>query len=194
MPGPQVFKLDAAVVFRGKEMRVAGRMLLQGASGQSTFRYLLSGGAAPGPAGAGGRRALCAAAAVSVRRTAENYRQHVTVGKERYPPVGVRRLKVRETRAGSGARPRQNYSVGNIRRSVGTPMREMSPGASHQVYSAVKPLATGDLLSAVALPPQKVARPAGASDDDCFNGAGRKRSRNFTSEFPLQKRDRVEDS
>ena len=45
MAGPKVFGLDAAVVFRGKPMRIAGRMLLEGASGQSTFRYLLSGGA-----------------------------------------------------------------------------------------------------------------------------------------------------
>ena len=40
-----VFTLDDVVVFRGKPMRVAGRMLLEGASGQSTFRYLLSDGA-----------------------------------------------------------------------------------------------------------------------------------------------------
>ena len=33
------------MVYRGKPMRVAGRMLLEGASGQSTFRYLISDGA-----------------------------------------------------------------------------------------------------------------------------------------------------
>jgi hypothetical protein len=171
MPGPQVFKLDSAVVFRGKPMRIAGRMLLQGASGQSTFRYLLSGGA-----GAPVLLEQAAAERYALLRpfppAAQPHRagNTVTVGKERYTLVGVRRLKVLETRGQiAGASPRTELLLsGMFEGPMGTLMREMAPGSTLQVYYLVKPLAKGDLLSAAAHAAAKKAasRAAGAIDDD----------------------------
>jgi hypothetical protein len=171
MPGPQVFRLDAAVVFRGKPMRVTGRMLLEGASGQSTFRYLLSDGAgAPVllEQAAAERYALLRPFPPAARpQTAGNT---VTVGKERYTLVGVRRLKVLETRGQvPGATPKTELLLsGMFEGPMGTLMREMVPGSGQQVYYLVKPLATGDLLSAAAHAAALAAdrRAAGASDDD----------------------------
>lgn len=171
MPGPQVFKLDAAVVFRGKPMRVAGRMLLQGASGQSTFRYLLSGGA--------GAPVLLEQAAAEryalLRPFPPAAQPHtsgntVTVGKERYTLVGVRRLKVLETRGQiAGAAPRTELLLsGMFEGPMGTLMREMAPGSTLQVYYLVKPLAKGDFVSAGthAAARKAASRAAGAIDDD----------------------------
>jgi hypothetical protein len=171
MASPKVFGLEAAVMFRGKPMRVAGRMLLGVASGQSTFRYLLSGGAG--------------APVLLEQATAERYallrpfppaaQPHtagntITVGKERYTLVGVRRLKVLETRGQmAGATPKTELLLsGMFEGPMGTLMREMVPGSKLQVYYLVKPLAAGDLLSAAAHAAVRKAqsRAAGVDDDD----------------------------
>jgi hypothetical protein len=171
MAGAKVFGIDAAVVFRGKPMRVAGRMLLEGASGQSTFRYLLSGGSgAPVllEQAAAERYALLRPFPPAAQpHTAGNT---VTVGKERYTLVGVRRLKIRETRGQiSGATPKTELLLsGMFEGPMGTLMREMVPGSDQQLYYLVKPLATGDLLSAAAHAAARKAqsRAAGAAADD----------------------------
>jgi hypothetical protein len=51
---------------------------------------------------------------------------------------------------------------------TGTLMRELVPGATRQLYYLVKPLASGDLLSASAHAAARAAasRAAGAVDDD----------------------------
>jgi hypothetical protein len=171
MPSPKVFAIDAAVMFRGKPMRVAGRMLLEGASGQSTFRYLLSGGAgAPVllEQAAAERYALLRPFPPAAQpHTAGNT---VSVGKERYTLVGVRRLKVLETRGQvPGATPKTELLLsGMFEGPMGTLMREMVPGSAQQVYYLIKPLATGDLLSAAAHAAARKAqsRAAGEDDDD----------------------------
>jgi hypothetical protein len=171
MAKPQVFSLDDKVVFRGKPMRVAGRMLLEGASGQSTFRYLLSDGAG---------------APVLLEQAAENRfallrpfpsgaqpdtaGKTVTVGEERYTLVGVRRLKVLETRGQAPtAIPKSKLLLsGMFEGPMGTLMRELVPDSDQQLYYLVKPLPGGDLLSATAHAAAREAkrRAAAESDDD----------------------------
>jgi hypothetical protein len=171
MPSPKVFGLDAAVVFRGKPMRVAGRMLLEGASGQSTFRYLLSGGS-----GAPVLLEQAAAERYALLRPFPPAAQPliagktITVGKERYTLVGVRRLRVLETRGQmAGASPKTELLLsGMFEGPAGTLMREMAPGSTQQVYYLIKPLAAGDFVSAGAHAAARKAqsRAAGADDDD----------------------------
>jgi len=167
---PVNFELDAGTVFRGKAMRVAGRMRLEGASGQFTSRYLLSGnaGAPVLIEQAEDRFALLrpfppAAEPLTAGNT-------ITVGKERYTLVGVRRLKVLEVLGQSaGAAPGATMLLsGMFEGPAGTLMRELVPGSDKQVYYLVKPLAAGDLLSAEEHAAQREAarRAAGESDDD----------------------------
>jgi diguanylate cyclase (GGDEF)-like protein len=171
MAGGKVFGLDASVVFRGKPMRIAGRMLLEGASGQSTFRYLLSGGAgAPVllEQAASDRYALLRPFPPAAEpQTAGNT---VAVGAERYTLVGVRRLKVLDALGQStGAAPGATMLLsGMFEGPAGTLMRELVPGSDKQVYYLVKPLAAGDLLSAEEHAARREAarRAAGEADDD----------------------------
>lgn len=171
MPSPKVFGLDAAVVFRGKPMRVAGRMLLEGASGQSTFRYLLSGGAgAPVllEQAAAERFALLRPFPPAAQpQTAGNT---IAVGNERYTLVGVRRLKVLEALGQvPGAAPGASLLLsGMFEGPAGTLMRELVPGSDKQVYYLVKPLISGDFLSAEDHAAARAAarRAAGEADDD----------------------------
>jgi hypothetical protein len=173
MADVHVFQLDAQVVFRGKTMRVVGRMLLEGASGQSTFRYLLTD-----EAGAPVLLEQAAANQYSLLRpfppsarppTAGNT---ITVGVERYTLVGVRRLTVQELLGqapGSVARA-QTLVSGMYEGLMGTLMREMVPGIDQQVYYLVRPVRTDDVLSAAAHAAAREAesRAAGADtgDDD----------------------------
>ena len=167
---PNAFALDAAVVFRAKPMRVAGRMQLEGASGQLTFRYLLSDGAGAPilVEQADDRYALLRPFPPAAEpRTAGNT---VTVGEERYTLVGVRRLKVLQALGQiPGAAPKAPLLFsGMFEGPMGTLMRELIPGAGTQVYYLVKSLAAGDLLSAAAHAAAREVerRAAGESDDD----------------------------
>ena len=167
---PDAFALDAAVAFRGKPMRVAGRMQLEGSSGQRTFRYLLSDGAgAPVLVEqADDRYALLRPFPPAAEpQTAGNT---VTVGTERYTLVGVRRLKVLEALGQvPGAATRTPLLLsGMFEGPMGTLMRELVPGADRQVYYLVKPLAAGDLRSAAehAAARETERRAAGESEDD----------------------------
>lgn len=167
---PVVFDLDAETVFRARAMRVAGRMRLEGSSGQLSWRYVLSGGAG---------------APVLIEQADERYTllrpfppaaepqtagNTVTVGKERYTLVGVRRLKVLEALGQStGAAPGATLLLsGMFEGAAGTLMRELVPGSGKQVYYLVKPLAAGDLVSAAAHAAAREAarRAAGERDDD----------------------------
>jgi hypothetical protein len=171
MPAAKLFALDAGVVFRGKHMRMTGRMLLRGGSGQATCRYLLSDGSGAPVVleqSADGRIALLrpfppAALPQTAGKT-------VTVGDERYTLVGVRKLKVLELLGHvPGAAPRTELLLsGMFEGPMGTLMRELIPGADRQVYYLVKPLAAGDLLSDAAHAAARAAdrRAAGARDDD----------------------------
>ena len=173
MTDSPVFALDAQVVFRGKPMRVAGRMLLQGTSGQSTFRYLLvdDAGAPVLLEQAGAHRyALLRAFPPAARpRTAGNT---ITVGVERYSLVGVRRLKVLEVlgQAPSPVARAELLVSGMYEGLMGTLMREMVPGTDRQLYYLLRPVETGDMLSAAAHTAAREAesRSAGAAagDDD----------------------------
>ncbi len=169
MNGFEPFLLDANLFFRGKPMRVAGRMQLEGASGQHSFRYLLSE-----RAGApvlveqtdDGRCALLRPFPAGAEpQTAGNT---VTVGNERYTLVGVRRLKVLEVLGQSpGAAPKAELLLsGMLEGPAGTLMRELAPGSRKQVYYLVKSLASGDLLSAAAHAAAGEARTRAAIRDD----------------------------
>ena len=149
----KVFALNAAVVFRGKPMRVAGRLLMEGASGQLSFRYLLADRAgAPVllEQSAADKYALLRPFPPAAQpRTTGNA---VTVGRERYTLVGVRRLKVREAlgQVPGAALNSPLLLSGMFEGPMGTLMRELVPGADTQVYYLVKPLAARDLLTAAA--------------------------------------------
>jgi hypothetical protein len=170
---PQVFSLGAQVVFRDKPMRVSGRMLLEGTSGQSTFRYQLTDDAGAPVVleqAAAHRYALLRPFPSAARPpTAGNT---ITVGVERYTLVGVRRLKVLEVLGqvpGSLSRGELLLS-GMFEGLMGTLMRELVPGTNRQVYYLVRPVETGDMLSAEAHAAARAAesRAAGAdaTDDD----------------------------
>jgi hypothetical protein len=171
MADPQVFSLDDTVVFRGKPMRIAGRMLLEGASGQSTFRYLLTDGA-----GAPVLLEQAAASRYALLRPfppaaqPDTAGKTVTVGDERYTLVGVRRLKILETRGQApAAMPKSKLLLsGMFEGPMGTLMRELAPDSDQQLYYLVKPLARGDVLSAAAHAAAREAqsRAAGEDDDD----------------------------
>jgi hypothetical protein len=173
MADPQVFSLGAQVVFRGKQMRIAGRMLLEGASGQSTFRYLLtdeSGAPVMLEQAAAGKYALLRPFPSAARPPTSG--NTITVGVERYTLVGVRRLKVLEVLGqvpGSLARGELLLS-GMFEGLMGTLMRELVPGTDRQVYFLVRAVETGDMLSAEAHAAAREAesRAAGAdaADDD----------------------------
>ena len=127
----KVFALNAAVVFRGKPMRVAGRLCLQGASGQPSFRFLLAdraGAPVPLEQAAAGKYALLRPFPPAAQpRTAGNA---VTVGKERYTLVGVRKLKVLEA-LGQVPGAALNTALllsGMFEGPMGTLMRELVPG------------------------------------------------------------------
>ena len=167
----ETFALDAAVVFRGKPMQVMGRMQLEGASGQISYRYLLSDGA-----GAPVLLEQVASARYVLLRpfppaaqpqTAGNT---VTVGDERYTLVGVRRLTVLEALGQiSGALQQAELLLsGMFEGPMGTLMRELAPGSDRQVYYLVRPLASGDMLSAAAhaAARETASRAAGSGDDD----------------------------
>ena len=155
----EIFMLDEQVVFRGRPMRVAGRVQFEGSSGQLTFRYLLAE-----PTGAPvvleegeGRFALLRAFPPAARpRTVNNT---VTVGAEKYTLVGVRRLTVLEL---SGKVPGFASKTALILSGIfegpmGTLMREMLPGMPGQTYYLVKPLATGEIVSALRFAAEKDA-------------------------------------
>jgi hypothetical protein len=142
--------LDEEVVFRGRPMRVTGRVQFEGASGQLTFRYLLSD-ATGAPVileeGEGRYALLRAFPPAATLRTAGDA---VTVGDEKYTLVGVRKLKVLDV---SGNAPgiairAPMFLSGVFEGPKGTLMREMVPGATTQAYYLLKPLAAGEVLSA----------------------------------------------
>jgi hypothetical protein len=149
-PQGEIFMPDEEVVFRGRPMRVAGRVQFEGSSGQLTFRYLLSD-----PTGAPviieegeGRFALLRPfPAGSQPRTVNNT---VSVGPEKYTLVGVRKLTVLDVSGNApGVAVKATMIVSGVFEGpMGTLMREMVPGTGTQVYYLVKPLAAGEIVSA----------------------------------------------
>lgn len=147
-----LYALDAEVVFRGKPMRVAGRLRLEDAAGMAVWRYLLSDGAgAPVLVEQSGGKTLLlrplppAAAPQSAGNT-------VTVGAERYLRTGTRKLKVLETLGQvPGVAPGAALLLSGVYEGpAGTLMRELVLRTETQVYFLVKPLAAQELVSAAA--------------------------------------------
>ena len=164
------FPLDAELVFRARPVRVAGRLTLEGASGQISYRYHLSDGAgAPVLVEqASGRFALLRPFPPAADpKTSGNA---ILVGNERYTLVGVRKLTMLDALGMiSGATPNASLLLsGMFEGPAGTLMREFVPGSNRQVYYLVKPLGKGDLLSAEAHAAAREAarRAAGERDDD----------------------------
>lgn len=149
-PGAEAFALDAQVAYRGREMRVSGRVQFEDSSGQSTYRYVLADPTgAPVILEAGeGRYALLRPFPPAARfKTVENT---IAVGTEKYRLVGVRRLKVVEAAGnvpGAAAKAPLILS-GTFQGLMGILMREMVPGTATQEYYLLKPLAEGEVLSA----------------------------------------------
>jgi hypothetical protein len=146
----EIFMPDEDVVFRGRPMRVAGRVQLEGSSGQLTFRYLLSdptGAPVILEEGEGRYAQLRSFPAASQPRTVNNT---VSVGPEKYTLVGVRKLTVLDVSGNApGVALKASLIVSGIFEGpMGTLMREMVPGTDTQVYYLVKPLAAGEVVSA----------------------------------------------
>jgi hypothetical protein len=146
----EIFMPDEEVVFRGRPMRVAGRVQLEGSSGQLTFRYLLSdptGAPVILEEGEGRYAQLRSFPAASQPRTANNT---VSVGPEKYTLVGVRKLTVLDVSGNApGVALKASLIVSGIFEGpMGTLMRELVPGTDTQVYYLVKPLAPGEVVSA----------------------------------------------
>ena len=148
--GAEVFALDEQVVFRGRQMRVSGRVLFESSSGQSTYRYILAD-----PTGApvileegDGRFALLRPFPPAAHfKTAGDT---IAVGAEKYKLAGVRRLKVVAVSGNPpGAAAKAPLLLSGVFEGLmGTLMREMVPGTGTQEYYLLKPLAEGDVLSA----------------------------------------------
>lgn len=166
------FQLDQAIVFCGRAMRVAGVMHLEAASGQKTTRYLLAGDSGS-PAiieHAEDRFTQLRPFPLEMRLpTAGNT---VTVGKEKYSLVGVRRLSVSavDGQIPGGVTRSPTLLSGVFDGPNGTLMREVAPGSTAQTYYLVKALAPGELLTEVqhALERDAARRAAGdrALEDD----------------------------
>jgi hypothetical protein len=144
------FKLDETVVYAGRPMRVAGVTVLEGASGQRTTRYLLEDAAgAPVLLEEGERRfALLRPFPPGAQPPAAG--KVVTVGKEKYTLVGVRKLTLLAADGKApGGRPQAPLLLsGVLEGEAGTLMREMAPGADGEVCYLVKTLEPGTILSA----------------------------------------------
>jgi len=146
----EIFMPDEHVVFRGRPMRVAGRVQLEGASGQLTFRYHLAD-----PVGApvmleegDGRFAMLGPFPPGAPLQAAN--ETITVGSEKYRLVGVRKLKVLDITGKVPGIPAKAPLIlsGIFEGPMGTLMREIVPGAGAQVYYFLKPLPDGAVVSA----------------------------------------------
>jgi len=163
-PG-EIFMLDEEVVFRGRSMRVAGRVQFEGGNGQLTFRYVLSE-----PAGAAvileegeGRFALLRPLPPAAQlRTVGNT---IAVGAEKYTLVGVRKLNVLDLGgAVPGIAPKAPVILSGIFEGpMGTLMREMVPGTTVQQYYLLKPLEAGEILSAARYAAKKDAESRAAA-------------------------------
>jgi hypothetical protein len=160
------FMLDDHVAFRGRPLRVTGRVKLEGSSGQLTFRYQLSDAAgAPVVLEEGeGRFAMLRPFPPAARfKTAGNT---IIVGTAKYTLVGIRKLKLLEISGNAaGIASRAPLIVSGIFEGLmGTLMREMVPGTTTQVYYLLKPLAAGEVVSAEKYAADKdaAARAAGS--------------------------------
>ena len=162
----ETFGLDEQVVFRGRQMRVAGRVQFESSSGQLTCRYVLSD-----PTGApviieegDGRYALLRPFPPAARfKTVDDT---IAVGAEKYKLVGVRRLTVVEVSgkaAGAAAKAALILS-GIFEGLMGTLMREMVPGTATQEYYLLKPLPDGEVLSATKYAAEKDAESRAAGE------------------------------
>jgi len=161
-----IFTLNDQVVFRGRPLRVTGRVQLEGSSGQLTFRYQLSDAAgAPVFLEEGeGRFAMMRPFPPAARfKTAGNI---IIVGAEKYTLVGVRRLKVLEISGNAAGIATKAPLIlsGIFEGLMGTLMREMVPGTTTQVYYLLKPLPAGEAVSAAKYAADKdaAARAAGS--------------------------------
>ena len=144
------FALAETVVYGERRMRVAGVTVLEGASGQTTTRYLLEDAAgAPVLLEEGeGRFALLRPFPSGAQPPAAG--NVVTVGREKYTLVGVRKLTQRsaEGKAPGGRLQAPLLLSGIFEGEAGTLMREMAPGAAGQVYYLMKSLEPGTVLPA----------------------------------------------
>jgi hypothetical protein len=144
-----VFKLGDSVYYAGRRMRVAGVMALEGASGQKTMRYQIEDDAgAPVLLEEGqGRFALLRPFPVGAQPPAAG--NVVSVGKQKYTLVGVRKLTVLGAAGKApGARPKASLLLSGIfEGEAGTLMREMAPGTRSQVFFLVKALEGGTVLT-----------------------------------------------
>ena len=143
------FKLDETLYYSGRAMRVAGLMVLQGASGQKTTRYQIEDPSGPPVLleEGDGRYALLRPFPAGAQPPASG--NVVMVGREKYTLVGVRKLSLQETagKAPGGRPPAPLLLSAILEGEAGTLMREMAPGTSGQVYYLVKALEAGTVLT-----------------------------------------------
>lgn len=143
------FRLDDTVYYANRPMRVAGVMVLEGASGQRTTRYQLedASGAPVLLEEGDGRFALLRPFPAGAQPPARG--NTVSVGREKYTLVGVRKLVLVSANGKAPAgRPKASLLLsGMFEGQAGTLMRELAPGSEGQVYYLVKALGTGTVLT-----------------------------------------------
>jgi hypothetical protein len=155
-PG-EIFMPDEEVVFRGRPMRVTGRVQFEGSSGQLTFRYQFAdpeGAPVLIEEGEGKYANLRPFPPAARFKTAGNT---ILVGTAKYTLVGVRKLKVLDASGNTSAIAAQAPLIlsGIFEGLMGTLVREMVPGTATQAYYLLKPLKTGELLSAAQYAAEK---------------------------------------
>ena len=146
----EIFMPGEEVIFRGRPVRVTGRVQFEGSSGQLTLRYQLSdatGAPVIVEEGAGRFTMLRQFPPAARFKTAGNT---ILVGAEKYTLVGIRRLNVIDATGNTGGILAKAPLIlsGMFEGLMGTLMREMVPGTATQVYYLLKPLADGEVLSA----------------------------------------------
>lgn len=143
------FKLDDTVYYAGRRMRVAGVTAMEGASGQRTTRYLLEDAAGAPVLLEEAERRFALLRPFPAGAQLHPVGNVVTVGREKYTLVGVRKLTLlgAEGKAPGGRPLGALLLSGVFEGEAGTLMREVAPGAEDPLYYLVKSLAPDSVLS-----------------------------------------------
>ncbi len=162
------FKLDDGIYYSGRPMRVAGVIALEGASGQKTTRYLIEDPSGPPVLleEGDGRFTLLRPFPVGAQPPASG--NVVSVGKQKYTLVGVRKLTVLQGEGKApGVLPKASLLLSGIfEGEAGTLMREMAPGSTRQIYFLLKALEAGTVQTEAQNAAARAAARRAAGEQD----------------------------